>query len=453
MGNHAFALKPIWSTFRLFYSFAFLFQLGKSWSDLYFISFTMLLIIYQLWETRESCLDYGFFGLLTLSTVKILQGFPDLANHENVYLIINFYLIYLLRPIFNPKFQANIEESKISLKMTLAIIYIMTGFHKLNYDFLNPEVSCGIEFAREYLKFSHPLFINFSFQKFFLIAIVLFEIVLGFMLFFNLLFPLTLIFALIFHGLLAPLGFGDFFVFIQGLWILFLSNNNSKFSSPKKLKNKFLILLLISIILGAIRIQSQAPTAANLEGVLLILFSFLFWTPLIKEEFKLNQSLKASKALFKGLGDTGAFALPLILLCFTLMPYFGLRTAGVLNMFSNLRTEQRSNHILLNTSKMKLWNYQEDIVWINYLPDKARPGPKFPKNGEGLPAIEFLKYLDYLKSKNFNSIPAILTYQGKQLKLPDITQSPEFIYHSGHSLKGFMQFRKVQKSGPEYCKW
>ena len=50
---------------------------------------------------------------------------------------------------------------------------------------------------------------------------------------------------------------------------------------------------------------------------------------------------------------------------FVMSPYLGLRTAGCLTMFSNLRTEgQTSNHLLLRNNPFKFFNYQEDHIYI-----------------------------------------------------------------------------------------
>lgn len=50
---------------------------------------------------------------------------------------------------------------------------------------------------------------------------------------------------------------------------------------------------------------------------------------------------------------------------FAMNPYLGLRTAGCLTMFSNLRTEgQTSNHLLFRNNPLKLFNYQEDYIYI-----------------------------------------------------------------------------------------
>ena len=53
-------------------------------------------------------------------------------------------------------------------------------------------------------------------------------------------------------------------------------------------------------------------------------------------------------------------------------PDLGLRTAGNFSMFSNLRTEgDTSNHLLLGGNPLKVWGYQEDIVWIVDIDDRA----------------------------------------------------------------------------------
>ena len=69
--------------------------------------------------------------------------------------------------------------------------------------------------------------------------------------------------------------------------------------------------------------------------------------------------------MFNAVTPRWLYAVPLCLLLFGLTSHLGLRTAGNLSMYSNLRTEAgQNNHLVLGNDQLKWAGYQEDVVRI-----------------------------------------------------------------------------------------
>jgi hypothetical protein len=89
-----------------------------------------------------------FLAFLILTTAHfLLFRFPEVANHINLLIFCNILLIlglgysYLSR-IGRKDFPAYFEALLSPVRLMLIVTYTVAGFHKFNYDFLNPEVSC-----------------------------------------------------------------------------------------------------------------------------------------------------------------------------------------------------------------------------------------------------------------------------------------------------------------------
>src|SRR5919112_1234507 len=90
-----------------------------------------------------------FLVFLILATaVMLFDRFPDLPNHGNIIIYCNILMIVAMIYSFaryrvfatdNDYF----EMVRPVLRASLILIYCLAGFHKLNTDFLNPQVSCA----------------------------------------------------------------------------------------------------------------------------------------------------------------------------------------------------------------------------------------------------------------------------------------------------------------------
>jgi hypothetical protein len=149
------------------------------------------------------------------------------------------------------------------------------------------------------------------------------------------------------------------------------------------------------------------------------------------------------------------FIFPVILLLHGMTSYLGLRTAGNFSMFSNLRTEgPASNHFLLSSNPLKLWSYQEDAVSFIDIDDRrARIGFQYQRlNGNQLPVVEFRKLI-YAWTRAGLTIPMTFEYRGKIHSTEDIANDPVWRTNTRDWEMVLMDFRSIQPSGPNRCRW
>lgn len=87
-----------------------------------------------------------FFAFLVLSTTYFLIfRFPDVANHVNFLIYLNLTLMAGMVYAWIKQASANHYYAMMRpvLRASLLGVYFWAGFHKLNTDFLNPQVSCS----------------------------------------------------------------------------------------------------------------------------------------------------------------------------------------------------------------------------------------------------------------------------------------------------------------------
>jgi hypothetical protein len=149
------------------------------------------------------------------------------------------------------------------------------------------------------------------------------------------------------------------------------------------------------------------------------------------------------------------FIFPVILLLYGMTSYMGLRTAGNFSMFSNLRTEgPASNHFLLRNNPLKLWNYQEDVVSFIDIDDRrARIGYQYQRlKGNQLPVVEFRKLI-YAWTRAEVTVPMTFEYRGRVYTTEDIVNEPAWRRDARDWEMVLMDFRVIQPSGPNRCRW
>lgn len=150
------------------------------------------------------------------------------------------------------------------------------------------------------------------------------------------------------------------------------------------------------------------------------------------------------------------YVFPILLIFIGLTPYLGLRTAGNFSMFSNLRTEgESSNHLLLGSNPLKVWGYQEDVVWILDIDDRYGDviyhydgSPR----GYALPVVEFRKWIHAWDQAGY-TVPMTYAYDGYRHTTADIVTDPAWRTEDLTPQLYLMDFRYIQPGQPNYCRW
>ncbi len=122
---------------------AFLLEMQEKWKAPGFaLAFLALITVFVF--TRITRLK--FFIFLVLSTAYFLIfRFPDVANHVNFLIYLNLVLMAGMVYAWFKQVNADRYYAMIRpvLRASLLGVYFWAGFHKLNTDFLNPQVSCS----------------------------------------------------------------------------------------------------------------------------------------------------------------------------------------------------------------------------------------------------------------------------------------------------------------------
>jgi hypothetical protein len=138
-----------YSIFVVLYATAFLLEMVEVGHRPGFAAAAVCLSGLLLWNSRRSF----FFVFLTISTAYLLVfRFPDVANHVNLMIFCNLALIGGLvysfaRPDRFPDDDSFFEMIQPILRLLIIATFGVAGFHKLNHDFINPEVSCIYHFS------------------------------------------------------------------------------------------------------------------------------------------------------------------------------------------------------------------------------------------------------------------------------------------------------------------
>lgn len=90
-----------------------------------------------------------FLVFLILATaILLIDRFPDVPNHVNIMIYCNILLIVAMIYSF-ARYRGSATDNdyfemvRPVLRASLILVYCLAGFHKLNSDFLNPQVSCA----------------------------------------------------------------------------------------------------------------------------------------------------------------------------------------------------------------------------------------------------------------------------------------------------------------------
>ena len=299
------------------------------------------------------------------------------------------------------------------------------------------------------------------------IMVLLWELVGGLMMFVPQLQVIMFFWSMLMHLVLAPIGFVDFGSLAFAFWLTFIPDNYSScLRQPMKIPllkwsvDRGLIYLTINIIVGVISgIYYIAYPEFNLKaiaGILFIISVLIVICPLVKK-------LIASPSFWQGVAVIDRqmpkfmYLFIFLLSIYAATPYLGLRTAGNFSMFSNLRTEgTTSNHLLLSSNPLKLWNYQEDVVKIIEIDDeRAEIGHKYrPLKDHFLPVVEFKKLI-YQWTKAGYTVPLKFAYGDRTYNTNNIVNDPVWRTPNRSWEMRLMDFRVIQPNNgePNYCRW
>ncbi|MBZ0332389.1 DUF393 domain-containing protein [Halomonas sp. ANAO-440] len=231
----------------------------------------------------------------------------------------------------------------------LVVMYFFGVFHKINADFLDPEVSCAVELWRVM-----PSFLSWLDALWFHYLAIYGTLVIEAAIIVALLIPRTrhlgIVAGIGFHGLLALSGYAMYAVFSTLtilLHLLFLSPDGARriVDSPfwqiiDRALRKPVYVVLLTCVFVLIALAAQDQDYIQVSYLWLMIAAPLLGCIVVYGKGEDHQPVFWSRWHW----------LNIVSLAFFLngaMPYLGLKTAQTMNMFANLRLEGGvSNHLV-----------------------------------------------------------------------------------------------------------
>jgi hypothetical protein len=406
------------------------------------VFFTILSTLnYKLWWTSILILSINFYFF----AFKV----PRVPNHTNIEFGISMLILGLcFFKLIGKNLKLSPDFFTQTFRICLITIYFYTGFNKLNTDFFNPCVSCvnDVNVATlENLTGLHYA-ISDSISVFFQYSTLFIEMISPFGLLFSKTRKWTAISLLFFHFYLAFTVYADFSALasflILGCIFDFKYEKINQNTIVKFQWYAFFIFLatIVRMIFEVCKTDLRYIYFVHgcFFNIGLLIFYFSY--------FRKHQTspTKFERKYF----PIYAFCV-LIISFWTLKSYIGLGNSANLTMFSNLMTEKsKSNHLLIDTKKTKIFNFEEDNLLILKLHDTLKNN-KLEKYK--LPMCEF-KYMVGQWSKQYPNLTlnAKIVYKNDTIVIADLKKSK---FNSRKWWYKYINFRKIQPENPNKCIW
>lgn len=461
----------LWAVATLFHTISFYDDVNLfnplSWLD-------ALVAVILLFNSRSVPL---FLLLLGFRIGHVAQWMPFTPNHILFEFVLNIgILTILLSSIFtssriresgynfqDPEVRKHLFNSFAPVaRVSLFILYFYAVLHKLNWDYLNPEISCStvlmdgmIDSRLSFLPKREWMFVGAVWGT------LVLEAGIPLLLFFKRTRVVGILVGILFHYFLSIHPHGGIYSFSSLLFALFFLFTPPGF--PQKLN--FLLSFIVKgwqhtklairgslIVIGTgivafigINWLYRPDIAGFLYWSIWAVFVGLVYTTTI---VLTPQSGRRSERNIFGVQKAWHLAIPVLLIFNGMSPYLGLKTQTSFSMFSNLRTEGgKTNHIFIPNT-VRLTNMQEDLVEI------VETDMDWLKNlhseNQVITFFTFRRFVSkvkddfYVKYKRNGKIQELRVQNG-EINLPEAATPPSWFEEK------ILYFRAVDK-GPCTCK-
>jgi hypothetical protein len=417
------------ATFAALYMTAVWLELAEHWNYPLFTLAVLIIILLTL-LTPITRITFLVFLAVTTSQFLVVQ-FPEVANHVNVEIYCNLVMmIGIIYSLARSRDFATDDDwfamMRPVIQTTAILMYFLAGFHKLNADFFDPDVSCvadllgklsaivgsevagvptALILAVGIIAVTYRLLSVSPLRRYRPVAagvgaigliavaallvlkpapeippparlgvilamagiVISWELVGGLLLAVPRLQAPVVAFSWMMHSTLVLIGFVDFGALALALLYTFVPR------PYLDLLNQQVRIPVTGRVMHRVRfyfaISVLSGMASGLNkwvasGLLFLVAELvLVWPVLASLVSPPPRPAWGGVPLSSRMTPRWMFIFPVLLLLHGFTPYVGLRTAGNFSMFSNLRTEgATSNHFLLGSNPLKIWSYQEDVV-------------------------------------------------------------------------------------------
>jgi len=336
------------------------------------------------------------------------------------------------------------------LQLCVVALYFFTIWHKLNFDFVDPEVSCSRRLsARLFLYFGGK--IPDILGPAAVALTILAETALPVGLAFRRTQVWTALFGLGFHYLLGLAGFYGFSVTMMALLPLFimptLARAVSGYTRPHRVTiNRLSVLAYVGLMLVAkARNVHTGWVTGHLFVAVPIAVGALLWLNWGKPG-KLEPGRSVGDALRQ---PTWLWLVPGLVVLNGLSPFLGFKTEYSYAMYSNLRTEGgKSNHLIWRRP-LALFGYQTDLVRV--LPGSDAELDK-ALGGRPVTRYELTSLLwGLVKEKGRRDIALVLEDGGRTRTTARAEAEADLVVEPGYWEKTLLKFRKIVPPEKGHC--
>jgi len=343
------------------------------------------------------------------------------------------------------------EQMRPVIISSIIIMYLFTVLHKLNYDFLDPTVSCAVSMHKE-LAVSVPIIPSSTWIHWpTIIGTLLIEIAIPIGLWWRRTRVLAVILGLFFHWFLALHPHGGIYSFSHLLYALYavilFSSQEDPFRTWQKMP-KFGVLAAklagVFIFGTACFLQIRAYKngggflAANAIGFYTwILFATWLVATYVPTLVTMGWRNTPSPPLCP---IRVLWIFPFLVVLNGACPYLSLKTTTAFSMFSNIRTEGAGNNHLF-MPRLKLFGYQDQLVEI--LRSNNRQLQQYVKTKDLLTWFEFRRIVSSQKSGNLVVKYKRLNKNEKIFKQKNAAPDDDLVTQHPWYLSRFLIFRPV----------
>lgn len=443
-------LKPAFLILFSLFSCSLLLHIGhSSWSYQKTVAIIIIFICLQI-------INYKLWWATLLSIIAFfiiyLPKFPRIANHANIEIFISILLFIAVSLKYKGISSKYLASNVISLifRYTLITIYFIAGFHKLNYGFFSLEGSCAAHINQSLTTaiFGNNYIISDTVLRFFQVTTILLEMVVPFGLLFYKTRKTTVWILVFFHFYLSLCGFSNFSALAGFLLvgsIINFSNNTANLQFIKPLRY-YLIFCVLSCVssytMSRFSIFTDYHIIQFFHGIIFNIGWIILFSQLLKRtDHRLTENVSFIAPIFTSF----------IAFLWGMQGYLGLSSAGNLSMFSNLITEKtRNNHLIIDTNKTKIWNFEEDYVTILEIDPNLKWEGLQTLKGYDLPLTEFKVQIAKWIETEPGAIKCTLLYNNKILEIPDLKVSGFAQAEWWHK---YILYRRIPSNLTNECMW
>ena len=404
---------------------------------LFFPSSPLLFVAY--WATHVYYLFFGFPANNTNQTLTFFVGlgifFPAMA--------------LLLRRKSEPFTSSSLYESFAPVVRLCVIgLYFWTIFHKLNFDFITPDVSCAAQLADNMFRRNGLGELPHSLAFPAIGATLAMEGLLPLGLCFKSTQRWTAFAGLWFHWALGLAGFLGFSVTMMAVLTLFLSDSDVRHFRPKQ--KPFTIAVLVGLVLAVLAVKFT-----GLSSRVLLRYVFLAAPAIAGLIWWSNRQVAVSAGpapipIWKLLASPRpAYVVPVVLFLNGASPFVGFKTEYSYAMYSNLRTEGGATNHLIWRTPLRLASYQTDLVQVL---EGSDPVLMKKLGGRLVTRYELTSLLWTLHhNAHRTDIQLVLDVDGEWQAYPAAERVPELMVEPSAFESRLLSFRRIEPASAEGC--